>query len=170
MWCTLKQKKQRLELFFKMEKSFGQIVDEPQTDVPQIRSAPDETLEAVANLTTILDQSTSPNHSKVFIHFSVYWRCGRVCHAILTILRKMSAFFFYYRQIEKEINRMKIWNEVLVKFWMVSNERSKYKWLIHQIHTISRIKRFLVLPFFSLFHLKSTVLPNTVIYCQIICI
>lgn len=72
MWCTLKQKKQRLELFFKMEKSFGQIVDEPQTDVPQIRSAPDETLEAVANLTTILDQSTSPNHSKVFIHFSVY--------------------------------------------------------------------------------------------------
>lgn len=81
-----------------MEKSFGQIVDEPQTDVPQIRSAPDETLEAVANLTTILDRSTSPNHSKVFIHLArvPMMRTIVCCHAILTIFRKMFAFIFVW--------------------------------------------------------------------------
>lgn len=67
-WSTT-QKKQRLELFFKMEKTFNQIAavaDEPQTDVPQNQSTPDETFEAVANLNTILDRSTSPpNHLKV---------------------------------------------------------------------------------------------------------
>lgn len=56
-----------------MEKTFNQIAavaDEPQTDVPQNQSTPDETLEAVANLNTILDRSKSPpNHSKVLFEF-----------------------------------------------------------------------------------------------------
>lgn len=55
------QKKQRLELFFKMEKTFAQGV-EANADVSPTAITQDETSMAVANLTSMLDssQSTSP--------------------------------------------------------------------------------------------------------------
>ncbi|XP_031628435.1 uncharacterized protein LOC116344149 isoform X2 [Contarinia nasturtii] len=52
-------KKQRLELFFKMEKTFGHT-EEPNNEVPQTPSSQDETLVAVASLTSILERSKSP--------------------------------------------------------------------------------------------------------------
>lgn len=42
-----------------MEKTFGQI-EEAKNDVPQTQSNQDETSEAVANLTSILERSKSP--------------------------------------------------------------------------------------------------------------
>lgn len=48
-----------------MEKTFGQI-EETKNDVPQTQSNPDETSEAVANLTSILERSKSPAVIAIF--------------------------------------------------------------------------------------------------------
>lgn len=66
------QKKQRLELFFKMEKTFGQIEESNNEVQPTQTQSQDETSVAVANLTSILKSSKSPNGTVLTVNIKLH--------------------------------------------------------------------------------------------------